>query len=214
MEFSTPSPMKPRSVMQLLATAVAVRILCVLLGLGEFLAWRVETSTPQNSLLSIREGVALSKLGISPYTASSCRIPPLVLWALSGTALHRSLYVLPNILCDLLSAWMLRCLASTLLAQGSKLAGGGFAWAVHAWWWHVCSILLPCTPFAPLPFLNACPVLLHADMQHNQDQPAGRRLSSCRLNSMAQSSAPTRSWPCSCSTPSPLPAASLAPHHL
>jgi len=100
---------------RLIVASVALRVALLLLGLGPDLLYRVEVSTPANSLLSIREGVALLRMHISPYSGSACHVPPLLLWMLSPTALEVHLYALPNILADVLGAVMLRYIAQQLM---------------------------------------------------------------------------------------------------
>ncbi|EFJ51630.1 hypothetical protein VOLCADRAFT_87261 [Volvox carteri f. nagariensis] len=94
----------------------AARLLLAWSGVGAFLAWRIEVSTAANSNLELREGLALLRLGISPYTGSSCRTPPLGLWLYGALADHDFLYVLPNTLLDLLAASLLYLLAMDLLS--------------------------------------------------------------------------------------------------
>lgn len=100
---------------KLVSAAIALRVALMVLGIGHYLAYRVEVSTPANSLLSIREGVALLRLRISPYAGSACHVPPLLLWLLAPTAMHTQLYALPNILCDVVGGLLLRAVAKQLL---------------------------------------------------------------------------------------------------
>jgi len=99
-------------------------VVLVVLGAGHYLAFRVEVSTPANSLLSIREGVTLLQLGISPYSGSACHVPPLLLWLLAPTASHTHLYALPNILSDVLGALLLRRTAQLLWSAGTRRSIG------------------------------------------------------------------------------------------
>mmetsp|Transcript_8837 Transcript_8837/g.22234 ORF Transcript_8837/g.22234 Transcript_8837/m.22234 type:complete len:500 (+) Transcript_8837:1391-2890(+) len=103
--------------LRVLAAALALRVALVVIGVGQYLVYRVETSTPANSLLTIREGVALLGLGIAPYSGSACHVPPLLLWLLAPTALHTYLYTLPNIVCDVMGALMLRQTAQQLMRR-------------------------------------------------------------------------------------------------
>jgi phosphatidylinositol glycan class U len=95
--------------------AAAVRLLLALLGIGRYLIWRVEVSTPANTLLQVREGLRLRSLGVAPYSGSACHAPPLVLALLSATAPSPTLYVLPNIAFDLLAGLLVARIAATLL---------------------------------------------------------------------------------------------------
>ncbi|PNH11203.1 Phosphatidylinositol glycan anchor biosynthesis class U protein [Tetrabaena socialis] len=101
----------------------AVRMALALSGLGEQLAWRVEVSTAANSAIELREGLALQRLGASPYTGSSCRTPPLALWlygsstaALPGGTAVLLPHALLNVLLDVLAAALLHRLAVLLMA--------------------------------------------------------------------------------------------------
>ncbi len=98
---------------------VAVRLVLAWLGIGRELAWRPEICTAANSNLELREGLALARLGVSPYSGSSCRVPPLALWLQSPLADHNVLYVLPNILADVLAALLLYSLVQKLIARSS-----------------------------------------------------------------------------------------------
>ncbi|GFR41973.1 hypothetical protein Agub_g2773 [Astrephomene gubernaculifera] len=95
----------------------AARLLVAWSGLGRWLAWRIEVSTAPNSNLELREGLALYRLGVSPYSGSSCRIPPLALWLYGPLADHDILYVLTNTILDILAAVLLYRLASQLLSS-------------------------------------------------------------------------------------------------
>ena len=92
---------------KLLAAAACLRVLLAALGLGQFLLWRIEVSTPASSLLTIREGLFLRSTGLSPYVGSSCHVPPLLLALHSLTVMHELWFVLPNLLFDLLSGLLL-----------------------------------------------------------------------------------------------------------
>lgn len=113
------------SAARLLLGGAAVRATLVLLGAGEWLQWRTEVSTPANSLLSVREGLRLIELGVSPYSGSQCRTPPLLLALGQWTAGHPHLYALPNVIMDLATALMLRDVALASSASGSSGSGKG-----------------------------------------------------------------------------------------
>ncbi|GIL63681.1 hypothetical protein Vafri_17704 [Volvox africanus] len=93
----------------------SARVLLAWSGIGASLAWRIEVSTASNSNLELREGLALLRLGVSPYSGTSCRTPPLALWLYGALADHDLLYILPNTILDLLAASLLYRLASYLL---------------------------------------------------------------------------------------------------
>ncbi len=97
------------------ACGAAVRLVLAELGATDALAWRLDVSTPANSLLRIREGAALAEFGVSPYEGSSCFVPPLVLEAYGPFArLTSAAAVLPNVLFDVLAALLLHRLAAHL----------------------------------------------------------------------------------------------------
>lgn len=103
------------------AVAVAVRLLLVVLGAGEALIWQPEVTTPANTALKTREGLALLQLGVSPYAGDSCHVPPLWLAVTAPVALHPVLCVVPNIVADLAAAAALYSAASALYNRvGSK----------------------------------------------------------------------------------------------
>lgn len=108
--------------LRVLLAAVALRVALVVVGLGRFLMLRVEASTPANSLLTVREGLALLRMGIPPYAGSACHVPPLLLWLLGPTAPHAHLYALPGIVCDVLAALLLRRVAAQLMQRRSSPA--------------------------------------------------------------------------------------------
>lgn len=96
------------------AVAISVRVLLVLLGVGEALIWQPEVTTPANTALKTREGLALLQLGVSPYSGDSCHVPPLWLAVTAPVALHPALCVLPNIIADVAAAAALYAAASAL----------------------------------------------------------------------------------------------------
>lgn len=100
---------------KLLLGAAALRLGLVLAGVGSWLMWAPSVSTPANSMLGIREGLALQSLDVSPYAGSICRAPPVALWLHRMTAQHQQLYMLPNLASDLASGLLLRSSASQLL---------------------------------------------------------------------------------------------------
>jgi phosphatidylinositol glycan class U len=104
--------------------AAAVRLLLALLGIGRYLIWKVEVSTPANTLLQVREGLRLKSLGVPPYSGSACHAPPLVLALLAATAQSPTLYVLPNILFDLLAGLLVARIAAALLRGKPEGAPG------------------------------------------------------------------------------------------
>ena len=108
--------------LRIILAGLALRALLVILRWGQWFMWRVEVSTPANSLLSIREAIDLSQSGIPPYSGSSSHIPPLPLWLLSPFALHEQLYAVPNTIADVLGALMLHHVARRVL-QPSGGAG-------------------------------------------------------------------------------------------
>ncbi|KAF5836961.1 GPI transamidase subunit PIG-U-domain-containing protein, partial [Dunaliella salina] len=124
--------------LRLLAAALALRVALVVAGLGQYLVYRVETSTPANSLLTIREGVALLGLGIAPYSGSACHVPPLLLWLLAPTAPHMYLYALPNIVCDIMGALLLRQTARQVMQHfnggSTGLYQGAATCSFHSPW--------------------------------------------------------------------------------
>ncbi|KAL6752228.1 GPI transamidase subunit PIG-U-domain-containing protein [Haematococcus lacustris] len=96
-----------RGAVHLFACAIGLRVLLLHVGVGDQLGWRVETATPANSLLGVREGLTHAQHGISPYRGQACHTPPLVLWLHKAWALHPTLYAVPNIAWDVLAALML-----------------------------------------------------------------------------------------------------------
>ncbi|KAG2440117.1 hypothetical protein HXX76_004231 [Chlamydomonas incerta] len=115
---------------------VAARLLLAFSGVGrDVLAWRVEVATAANSPLELREGLALYRLGVSPYAGTSCRTPPLALWlygaahgpasGLQDAARSELMHALPAIALDLLTAALLSRVAKQLFSPGGKRAGRG-----------------------------------------------------------------------------------------
>lgn len=102
------------------AAAVAIRLLLVLLGAGDALVWQPEVTTPANTLLATREGLGLLQLGVSPYAGDSCHAPPLWLAVTAPVALHPVLFVIPNIICDLVAAAALYTAAAALYDRSSS----------------------------------------------------------------------------------------------
>jgi hypothetical protein len=96
------------------AVATAIRLLLVLLGVGEALLWQPLVTTPANTALKTREGLALLTLKVSPYDGDSCSVPPLWLAVAAPVALHPVLCVMPNIIADLVAAAALYAAASAL----------------------------------------------------------------------------------------------------
>jgi hypothetical protein len=99
--------------LRLLAGAGSLRLaLSLLPRVTDALQWRVEVSTPSNSLLSIREGLhLLQELQLSPYAGSACRHPPLLLWLHQRTAHLLDMHMLPNLALDLVAGLALRAVA-------------------------------------------------------------------------------------------------------
>jgi hypothetical protein len=122
------------------AVAIAVRVLLVLLGAGEALIWQPEVTTPANTALKSREGLALLQLGVSPYGGDSCHVPPLWLAVTAPVALHPVLCVVPNIIADVVAAAAVYAAASALhqtpLGRESTSRGEGthprISWAADA----------------------------------------------------------------------------------
>lgn len=96
------------------AVAVAVRLLLVVLGAGEALIWQPKVTTPANTALKTREGLALLQLGVSPFAGDSCHVAPLWLAVSAPVALHPVLCVVPNIISDLTAAAAVYAAASAL----------------------------------------------------------------------------------------------------
>jgi hypothetical protein len=96
------------------AVAIAIRLLLVLLGVGEALLWQPLVTTPANTALKTREGLALLRLKVSPYDGDSCSIPPLWLAVAAPVALHPVLCIIPNIIADVVAAAALYAAASAL----------------------------------------------------------------------------------------------------
>lgn len=121
------------------AVAVAARLLLVLLGAGEALLWQPEVTTPANTALKAREGLALLQLGVSPYAGDSCHVPPLWLAVTAPVALHPVLCVVPNIVSDIAAAAALYAAASALYSRppsrGAQAKRGG---------WHAAAGVSPC----------------------------------------------------------------------
>jgi hypothetical protein len=109
------------------AAALAARAALAALGAGGALLWRPEVSTPLNSLLGVREGLRMLRLGLSPYAGAACHAPPLVLALHAATAARPALYVLPNILADAVAAGALAALAVRLCRGRSAADAGGSA---------------------------------------------------------------------------------------
>lgn len=113
------------------AVAAGVRVLLVLWGAGEALVWQPEVTTPANTALGTREGLALLQLGVSPYAGNSCHAPPLWLAVTAPVALHPVLCVLPNIIADAVAAAALYAAAHALYQRPPGLtasAGRGGCW--------------------------------------------------------------------------------------
>ena len=72
-----------KALLILLSVSIFLRICLLYFGFDRFLATRIEVSTPANGALPIKEGIALINLGVSPYSGSACRIPPLALHVFS-----------------------------------------------------------------------------------------------------------------------------------
>jgi hypothetical protein len=106
------------------AAALAARASLALLGVGERLLWQPEVSTPLNSLLGVREGVRMMRLGLSPYAGSACHAPPLLLALHAAVASHPVLHVLPNVVADAAAAAALAALAAHL-CRGRSAAEAG-----------------------------------------------------------------------------------------
>ncbi|KXZ48577.1 hypothetical protein GPECTOR_26g480 [Gonium pectorale] len=113
-----------------LLLGIGARLLLAWVGAGRYLSWRPEVSTAANSNLELREGLALYGMGVSPYSGTSCRVPPLALWLYS--ALYGGderdddtmSYVLLNAVFDALAALLLYRLAARLLAAAPQLGPG------------------------------------------------------------------------------------------
>lgn len=114
------------------AVAVGVRVLLVLWGAGEALVRQPEVTTPANTALGTREGLALLQLGVSPYAGDSCHVPPLWLAVSAPVALHPVLCVLPNIIADAVAAAALYAAARALYQRPpgltSAFTGRGGCW--------------------------------------------------------------------------------------
>lgn len=80
--------------------------LCLLyLGYSSTLSDRVEVSSPLSSLKRLKEGVALTKINLSPYTGSAFHAPPLLIPTLGKlVSKGEQLTFLPFLLADLLAA--------------------------------------------------------------------------------------------------------------
>jgi hypothetical protein len=109
------------------AVALAVRVLLVLWGAGEALVWQPEVTTPANTALGTREGLALLQLGVSPYAGDACHVPPLWLAVTAPVALRPVLCVLPNIIADAVAAAALYAAARALYQtpRGGLAASAG-----------------------------------------------------------------------------------------
>eukprot|EP00798_Chlamydomonas_sp_ICE-L_P017829 gene17829-24211_t len=105
---------------RIILVALALRNLLVNFGVGQFLLWRIEVSTPANALLTAREGLALMQLGVSPYSGSACRLPPLLLTLLSPFAMRSLSYAIPNAIADVIAGLLLRC---TMISVVNKAGG-------------------------------------------------------------------------------------------
>jgi hypothetical protein len=144
------------------ATALAARGALALLGAGGPLLWRPEVSTPLNSLLGVREGLRLLRLGLSPYAGAMVHAPPLVLTLHAATAVGPALYVLPNVAADATAALAIWRLAS-LLCRGRSAEDAG---ARGPGWFSLARAcrgrrrppcLLPRPPLCPPPSFPASP---------------------------------------------------------
>lgn len=102
--------------------AVAVRVVLLTLGAGEWLLWRPEVSTPSNTVLKAREGLWLLQYGLSPYQGGSCHTPPLWLAATAPLSQHKILYAVPNIVCDLVAASAVLVASAALFKPQSSVA--------------------------------------------------------------------------------------------
>lgn len=94
---------------------MAVRIVLLMLGVGDALLWCPEVSTPANTVLKAREGVWLLQMGISPYTGAACHLPPLWLAISEPWVKHKLLYAVPNMVCDVVAATALLLAAALVL---------------------------------------------------------------------------------------------------
>lgn len=65
--------------------ATAVRLLLASCGAGDALMHRIEIGTPLTSLLRLREGLFLQKLGLSPYSGKCVAPSALTQQHVSGT---------------------------------------------------------------------------------------------------------------------------------
>jgi hypothetical protein len=110
-----------KAISNIYTTSAAARLLLALLHVGNYLQWKVEVSTPANTLLQVREGLTLKSLGVAPYSGSSCHAPPLVL-ALEAVVAHdNSFYVIPNIIFDVLAGLLVTRITATLLRGKSGM---------------------------------------------------------------------------------------------
>ncbi|GBF91289.1 phosphatidylinositol glycan anchor biosynthesis class U [Raphidocelis subcapitata] len=139
------------------ATALAARGALALLGAGGPLLWRPEVSTPLNSLLGVREGLRLLRLGLSPYAGAAVHAPPLVLALHAATAAAPLLYALPTIAADAAAALAIWRLAG-LLCRGRSAAEAGMllspAALAAAYLWNPLTIA-SCVAGATTPLENA-----------------------------------------------------------
>lgn len=104
-----------RTALRTLLIGSLVRYVLFLCGAGAYLATRVEISTSANGLLPIKEGIALLRLGASPYRGSTCHAPPLVLYWMDR--------MLPSatsgLIADMLAASMLRSIGINMRTAGA-----------------------------------------------------------------------------------------------
>ncbi|GMH37778.1 hypothetical protein BSKO_05651 [Bryopsis sp. KO-2023] len=92
----------------------AIRFALLFLGFGSLVSDRAEIVSPFSSLTRLKEGVALTEKGLSPYTGSAFHSPPLVLSTLGRLASFPALISFPLILADLITAVLLGEIGHTL----------------------------------------------------------------------------------------------------
>lgn len=113
-----------------LLLGLLVRCCLAYLGYASVLSERVEVSSPLWSLKRLKEGVALGKINLSPYTGSAYHAPPLLIPTL-GKLVFRGehLVFIPFIVADLMTAAVLGLTAVKLrVASGDGLLCFHWIW--------------------------------------------------------------------------------------
>ena len=120
----------PTGATVLACVAVFARLFLTYLGWHNVFSSRIELTSPIDSIERLKEGAALVKLGMSPYSGSVLHTPPLVLFVLtpvlefasgiSNATVRSIITVLPFVIADLLTAAALFVLATRVIGVSNN----------------------------------------------------------------------------------------------